>query len=105
FGFHVAVGDPGAAGNRSLNMLLGHAPSAEYEHSNLPVINFRINGLGEGQAYSSADPTGWKTLLPAGTFVASALTEGVFVDPTAYYIQFDGDYSTENPTYTVSVRR
>lgn len=107
-GFNVAVADAGGGGDRSLNLILGHAPSDSYEAGNFPVINFRITGDGAGQAYNNSNAAfanGWYTVLPAGTFEASVETGGAFIDPTAYYIQIDGDYSTETPFYTVSARR
>lgn len=107
-GFHAAVGAPENGGDRSLNLLLGHAPSAAYNVANLPVINFRITGDGSGQVYNNSNPafsTGWHVILPAGTFEASEHADDAFIDPSVYYLQFDGDYSTEQPSYTVSVRR
>lgn len=102
-GFHTAVADPGAAGNRSLNVGIGHERPADYTGNSQPAINFRIIGGGGAQAFNTG--TGWQDVFPAGTFTPSTVTDGEFLDPTVYYIQFDGDYSTSSPTYTVSARR
>jgi len=118
-GFYTVVSDPGAAGNRSLNVLIGHdAPDPEGPSDvNSPQINFRINGDGGAQAYhgGGAHPdhpagSGWRNVFPAGTFTFSPLNGPIaeatgFTEPTAYYLQFDGDYSGESPSYTVSARR
>jgi hypothetical protein len=119
-GFYTAVSNPGAAGNRSLNVLIGHdTPDPERASDvNSPQINFRINGDGGAQAYHGGgahpDPSGswgWRNVFPAGTFTFSPLNAPTvaeatgFSETTAYYLQFDGDYSGESPSYTVSARR
>src|SRR5690606_15398124 len=69
----------------------------------IPQINFRINGEGGADIYDLVAPVGWRNIFPAGTFEHSEVVDGVFQNPTVYYIQFDGDYSSEDPHYSVAV--
>lgn len=106
-GFHAAVADAGAAGNRSLNLGIGNERPEGYDKGP-PAINFRITGTGGGQAYNGGpgiSGSGWVDVFPEGTFAPSVHTDDVFTDPTVYYIQFDGDYTTASPSYVISVRR
>src|SRR5690625_906377 len=107
FGFYVAAETLEKDGDRSLNLILGHLPDADFVNPNIPTINFRIIGTGALQAYAEfpEEEKGWKEVFPAGTFESSDLVDGEFVDPSVFYIQFDGDYSTEDPYYVVSIGR
>lgn len=103
-GFFFAVADPGSASKRSLNVLIGHDtpdPDGGSDASS-PQINFRITGDGAGSAFHTG--SGWQEVFPAGTVDFSPFANGVFGSPSAYYIQFDGDYSSADPSYRVSIR-
>ncbi|HLS28600.1 MAG TPA: hypothetical protein VK041_08105, partial [Opitutales bacterium] len=107
FGFYTAASTLEEDGDRSLNLILGHLPEHDFTNPNVPTINFRIIGTGGMQAFndSGSDGAGWQDVFPAGTFEASEFIDGEFVDPSVFYLQFDGDYSTDDPYYVVSIRR
>lgn len=106
-GFYTALGDAAGEGDRSLSLGIGGERPADYTFVNAPAINFRVTGTGAGQVFHGQGeippPAAWHEVFPAGTFTESAHTDQLFENPTVYYIQFDGDYTTSPPSYTISV--
>lgn len=98
-----AMEDPGDTNDRGLNLILPNEP-------NNGNLNLRVNGDGTIQTVTSTPSVAWvdvPNLSNAVEFSVDGNGDGDFDDPedtlNVYRLVLQGDYSTANPEYTVSL--